>query len=76
MSKLFFTAERCAPCKAMYSTAKEAGFDIVSLDTDEGVDLANKYGVRGLPYWLVLDEFGSVVWRHAGTIPKSELGVK
>ena len=74
--KLFFTAEHCTACVRMYETAREAGFQTVSLDTDEGVELANKHSVRGLPTFLVLDEFGSVVWRHAGTIAKSELGVR
>lgn len=76
MSKMFFTAESCYACKSMYSLAKEAGFDIISLDTDEGVDIANRYSVRGLPTWLAFDEFGSVIWRHVGTIHKTELESK
>jgi thiol-disulfide isomerase/thioredoxin len=71
--KMFFTAESCAACKTMYSTAVDAGFEIVSLDTDEGVDIANQHNVRGLPTFLVFDDIGTIVFRHVGTIPKEEL---
>ena len=63
MNPLVFSAPWCAACTALKGSLKEAGipFNEVDVDSDEGRELAIKFGVRGLPTTLFIDEEGNVV---------------
>ena len=56
---LFFTASYCSACKAIkpivQKEAPEKGYELkfMDMDTEEGVDMAEKFGVRSLPTLVV-----------------------
>ncbi len=69
------------PCKAFHKTLdniekmdefKDIDFKSYDVeDDDEGVDMATKYMVRGVPTTLIIDENGDVVDRFNGNVPQS-----
>jgi thioredoxin 1 len=67
---LQFSADWCAPCKAMGPTIEqfkkrsEVTYQKVNVDTDN--KLAQKYGVRNIPCFIVLKD-GIAVGRQVGT---------
>ena len=71
---LKFSASWCGPCKMLAMTVKELDDNtvpITDVDIDENLELATKYGIRGVPT-LVLLENGNEVKRVSGalTLPK------
>jgi thioredoxin 1 len=71
---LKFSASWCGPCKMLAMTVKELDDNTVpikDIDIDENLELATKYGIRGVPT-LVLLENGNEVKRVSGalTLPK------
>lgn len=73
-----FWAEWCAICKVMdpilVSLAEERGdsFALVRVDVDKEEELAEKYGVQGLPT-LVLFKGGEEIARRAGFVDRAGL---
>lgn len=75
------SASWCMPCKAFHKTLdniekmdefKDIDFKSYDVeDDDEGVDMAAKYMVRGVPTTLIIDENGDVVDRFNGNVPQS-----
>lgn len=68
-----FSASWCGPCRAYKPTfekvsKKDEFSDIVfeELDVDENEDLAVKYGVRGVPCTIFLNEKDEVIDRLVG----------
>jgi thiol-disulfide isomerase/thioredoxin len=80
MSKLlYFGAEWCSACKALWPVvAKEAeskGFDVkfLDMDSDEGAIEAEKRRIKGLPTLVVVDENGNEVKRAVGSTAWREI---
>ena len=73
---LKFSAEWCAPCKALSSMINgiENKVQIINIDIDieEGMDLASEYGVRNVPCMLAF-QGGELVARQIGTNSKTEI---
>ena len=73
-----FTAEWCGPCQGLAPVldkiAAEHAEDlsVVSVDFDANEDLAETYGVLGLPTLILFDD-GEELMRMTGSISKSEL---
>lgn len=67
MEILKFYAEWCGPCKVVENllTARDIPHTNVNIDTDEGEELASKYGIRNIPVLLVIDN-DEVVNRYVG----------
>jgi thioredoxin 1 len=71
---LYFTAVWCGPCRmlgpVMVSFEEKYGevVDVLKVDIDEAPDLAEKYGIRGVPT-LVLIKDGEVVHQMTGAKP-------
>lgn len=63
LKPLIFSAPWCGNCTVLKTNLKEASIDFteVDVDSDEGRELAIKFGVRGLPTTLFIDEEGNVV---------------
>ena len=73
-----FWAEWCGPCKALGPVLEEVSqevsgkIDVVKLNVDESPELAQKYGVRGIPTMAVFKN-GVVVSTLVGNQPKTEI---
>ncbi len=73
-----FWAEWCGPCKAMSplvdDLAKELGtaVKIVKVNIDENPNSPTKYGVRGIPTFMVFNQ-GQLVDTRVGSMSKTQL---
>ena len=74
-----FTAPWCNPCKAyapifdrVLKNENEWESIVIDIDKPENVDMASKYGVRGIPM-TVLEIEGEIVEKKMGLISEKEL---
>lgn len=73
-----YWAEWCAPCKAIAPILDELAAEyagklrIAKVNMDEDVQIAQKYGVRGMPT-LMLFKHGSVEAQKVGAMSKSQM---
>lgn len=73
-----FTAEWCAPCKALAPVIKEVAeaYDgrirVGTVDVDANIETAAKYAVRTLPTLLLFKD-GQVVGQLVGLVKKAKL---
>ena len=74
MEVLRFTASWCQPCKALAKQLDELGLagSVTAVDIDEQPELAQKYGVRGVPTLVAVDN-GKEVKRMVGIKAKDIL---
>ena len=67
MKILKFQAEWCGPCKMLSKTLE--GYDeieIQEIDIDTDQEVAIRYGIRGVPTLVLLDDSGSELRRKSG----------
>lgn len=74
---LDFYADWCAPCRmigpVLEQIAEEnSDINVVKVNVDENMELANKYAVKGIPALFILKE-GKTVAQRAGFMPKDAL---
>ena len=73
-----FWAEWCGPCKAMSPLVDELAGDlagkakVVKVNIDENPNAPTKYGVRGIPTFMVFKN-GQLVDTRVGGMSKSQL---
>lgn len=73
-----FWAEWCGPCKALapvldeIATELSSSANVVKINVDENADLAQKYGIRGIPT-LIFFKGGEVKSTLVGNQPKTEI---
>ncbi len=73
-----FWAEWCGPCKAMSPLVDELAQDlgeklkVVKVNIDESPNAPTKYGVRGIPTFMVFKD-GQVIDTRVGGMSKSQL---
>ena len=71
-------AEWCGPCKALSPVLDEIAAEmdgkanVVKVNVDQASDLAQKYGIRGIPT-LIFFKNGEVKSTLVGNQPKSEI---
>lgn len=74
---LDFYADWCAPCRMIGPVLEQIAEEhpelkVVKVNVDENIDLANNFGVKGIPALFVLKE-GKTVAQRAGFMPKEAL---
>lgn len=72
-----FTASWCGPCKSLAPIFEEVakenpGVKVFVVDVDTHGDIAQKFGVRGIPTLMVI-KHGSVTLQKSGALPKPEV---
>lgn len=73
MKILKFAAEWCGPCKMLSKTLE--GYDeieIQEIDIDADQEVAIRYGIRGVPTLVLLDDAGVEVRRKSGMMMFSD----
>ena len=78
MQLLKFYATWCGPCKMLSKTMEDIEFpyEVIPVDIDENMELAVKYGVRGVPALILINEEGDPVTSSVGLLPKKDLEAK
>jgi len=74
---LDFYADWCAPCRMIGPVLEQIAEEnpeikVVKVNVDENAELANNFGVKGIPALFVLKE-GKTVAQRAGFMPKDAL---
>ncbi|EOQ99464.1 hypothetical protein E3P89_02467 [Wallemia ichthyophaga] len=75
---LDFTAEWCPPCKLLgpllenVSQSETSKVDLIKIDVDENIPLAQKYGVSSMPTVIAVKN-GEPVSKFVGAINKNQL---
>ena len=63
---LKFSSPTCGMCREVTKRLDSASIEYTSVDisTDEGMELAQRYGVQHIPAVLLVDSGGIVIERH------------
>lgn len=73
-----FWAPWCAPCRAIAPVVEELSREyagklkVVKMNVDDNPQTPSKYGVRGIPNLLIIQN-GQVVDQIVGAVPKTQL---
>lgn len=73
-----FHAEWCGPCKQIAPSiaaiaAEHPEYTVVKVDVDQAPAIAQKYGIRGVPTLVVLNNTGTPVSQTTGAKPKAAI---
>lgn len=73
---LYFTAAWCSPCTMFKPVVQqvdaELGIGVRFIDVDQQKDMAQRYGITGVPT-IVVENNGNVVYRNSGVMSKPQL---
>jgi thioredoxin 1 len=77
MKALKFYATWCEPCKALSKIIEGAQdkitMPIEDIDIEQNMELAQKYGIRGVPALVIVDEDGQEIKRQSGMMMEDKL---
>lgn len=77
MKAIKFYAEWCQPCKMLSRIVEDAADQITTpienVDIDKDMETAIKYGVRGVPTMILVDENGTELNRKVGMMQEQEV---
>ena len=77
MKAIKFYAEWCQPCKMLTRIMEDASDQITTtiehIDIDNDMQTAIKYGVRGVPTMVLVDDDGKELGRKVGMMNEQEL---
>ena len=68
-------SQTCGPCKALDKILNNANIEHENIDIDsqEGEEMIEKYGIRAVPTLLLLDEEGNMLNKHVGVLNAGDL---
>lgn len=69
MKLLKFTSTKCGPCKSLTNIIEQyyvGDTPIEEIDIDENRELAEQYGIRGVPTCILVDDNGIEIRRKTG----------
>lgn len=68
MKVLKFSASWCQPCKMLAKTLEDykGEVSIENIDIDESQEAAIRFGIRGVPTCVLVDDSGVVIKRKSG----------
>ena len=73
---LDFTASWCGPCKSMRPELDKLvrkGYPVRAVDIDRSPEVAERYQVKAVPTFIIVDPDGKVLARTSGAMPASRL---
>jgi thiol-disulfide isomerase/thioredoxin len=73
---LDFQATWCGPCQQMRPEVEKLvakGYPVKQIDIDRSPDLAERYNIKGVPTFIVVDARGKVLARTSGAMPAVQL---
>jgi thiol-disulfide isomerase/thioredoxin len=73
---LDFSATWCNPCRQMVPEVEklvERGYPVKKIDVDQSPELSERYKVKGIPAFIVVDAKGKELARTAGFMPATQL---
>jgi thioredoxin 1 len=74
---LKFYATWCEPCKALSKIIEGARdkitMPIEDIDIEQNMELVQKYGIRGVPALVIVDDEGKEVKRQSGMVMEDKL---
>jgi thioredoxin 1 len=77
MKALKFYATWCQPCKMLSKIIEEASdkitMPIEDIDIEQNMELAQKYGIRGVPALVIVNEDGQEIKRQSGMMQEDKL---
>jgi hypothetical protein len=77
MNVMYFSADWCAPCKVfkpiVQQVSQELGIGVNYINVDYDASYGEKYSITSIPTIIVLDNFGTVVYRNSGVLSKDQL---
>lgn len=77
MKALKFYATWCQPCKVLSKIIEDASdkiaIPIENVDIEQNTELAVKYGIRGVPALVIVDEDGKEIKRQVGMLMEDKL---
>lgn len=77
MKVLKFYADWCQPCKMLTKIIEGAKDKIIlpieEINIDDNQELAQQYGIRGIPALVIVDDAGKEVRRQSGMLLEDKL---
>ena len=78
MRVLYFGASWCLQTRQLgevFSKMTDLPAEVIAIDVDDASEVAIRYGIRGVPTMVVVDDEGKEVRRKVGMMSEAELRV-
>lgn len=74
MKVLKFGAEWCSACKMLTKVLEdiESPIPVEEVDIEESQEVAIKYGIRGVPTMVIVDDSGNEIKRQVGLMNETQ----
>lgn len=75
MKILKIYSNTCGPCKVLTKNLEEAQipYEGIDVESDDGLEIAQKYKVKNLPTLLMIDDSGNIIKSHTGILTVKDL---